>query len=486
MSLAVLLALVLGLPERVSAEPVPPHLASLAKDLLTRAGPELDSPSGETTEDAVRTRARAILDQARVRYWASRKVVRKDAAGPIAEALGLDLSKAEDWHALHGILSETDRDAQLAALRRLATHGGAPVSDRDFSNLLARFDDARAAAFQSLATSHSIEVGERDDRLEIRWRPESGRLEIRIRGEDSADGAGDGFQVKIGGKVRVLPSEEGGDLDLGVVADKPAVSLLPDKTLADLRDEVFGTWRDGQGRVWEIAAAAGGEGAPSGESPQQRIAAVEQEAKKIKSAKVFNWHNPETGETRRQDKFKRLAEPWAYKGEGYRDPGAEAKLEKLAAQIAELRAGSKPLPVDRHDPVGMTADKGEGEAARLKITVTDVKGYAFTYERASLTLGRITARRTLRDVRDIEGLPAEVVRQLVASWSPPEWIELEIRADPTTKQPYISGSRWRLHVTYSSDVGFEVKSIHTPYETALRLTQGKINVAEGAAEGEKP
>ena len=160
-------------------------------------------------------------------------------------------------------------------------------------------------------------------------------------------------------------------------------------------------------------------------------------------------------------------------------------IEHSEKQIEELTTANKILPVDQYDPVGLSGPKDETDSSQpLTIRVTDLEGYAFTYVSARLEAGRITAKRTLGDIRDIKGLPDDVVAQLIASWSPPEWIELEIKADPATKQVYITGIRWRLHVTYSSDSGHEVSRIHTPYESGLRLTQGDINVAEGAAEEE--
>ncbi len=128
-----------------------------------------------------------------------------------------------------------------------------------------------------------------------------------------------------------------------------------------------------------------------------------------------------------------------------------------------------------------------GEAQPLGIRVTDTDGYSWTYDSAVLSAGRITAKRTLRSMKDVAppAPPRDVVRQLIASWSPPEWIELEVRVEVETRQVYMTGLRWRMHVTYDGD-SHEVGSIHTPYSRNLRLEQAASKVAEGAVQDKKP
>ena len=88
-------------------------------------------------------------------------------------------------------------------------------------------------------------------------------------------------------------------------------------------------------------------------------------------------------------------------------------------------------------------------------------------------------------MRDATNLPKKVMRQAIASWSPPEWIELEVRVEVDTRQVYMTGQRWRMHVTYDGD-SHEVGSIHTPYSKNLRLEQAAAKIAEGAVQDKKP
>ena len=89
-----------------------------------------------------------------------------------------------------------------------------------------------------------------------------------------------------------------------------------------------------------------------------------------------------------------------------------------------------------------------------------------------------------------QDLPEAVKRELIASWDPPNWLDLEAELDPATGKITMAGNRWALHVTYSSGdmMGggdYKVKSIHTPYATAVNMTRdgdGRFKKAWGAAE----
>ena len=186
-----------------------------------------------------------------------------------------------------------------------------------------------------------------------------------------------------------------------------------------------------------------------------------------------------------QDKFKRLKELFEFLGQDFRRADGTEEIARLQKRIAEIRAASTPLPVDANDPVRMNEMGAGGEAQPLGIRVTDTDGYSWTYDSAVLSAGRITAKRTLRDMRDATNLPKKVMRQAIASWSPPEWIELEVRVEVDTRQVYMTGQRWRMHVTYDGD-SHEIGSIHTPYPRNLRLGRAALKVAQGAAKDQKP
>ncbi len=468
------------------AEGVPQHLASMAKALYAGVKGELNEATGDPQQDAIRRRARQILKDAGVRYWAQGQVRQNGAATAVAKALEMDISKPDQWAILRSILGESDRGKQIDKLRQWAKDAGKPTEGPAFDKVVAKFDEARAGAAKDLTRHHTMEVGDNDDRLELDCDPVNNGFEIRIRANETSQGAGDGFDLQLNGDVTSAPAIESDDTTLTVRPSDSAMSVLTGEELRRLKGAVFGKWRGGNGDIWEIAPSSGGPRPQEpAERPADRIAGLERQIERIRSDKVYKWKNTETGEVVVQDKFKRLKELFEFLGQDFRRADGTEEIARLRKRIAEIRAASTPLPVDANDPVRMNEMGAGGEAQPLGIRVTDTDGYSWTYDSAVLSAGRITAKRTLRDMRDATNLPKKVMRQAIASWSPPEWIELEVRVEVDTRQVYMTGQRWRMHVTYDGD-SHEIGSIHTPYPRNLRLGRAALKVAQGAAKDQKP
>lgn len=468
------------------AQGVPQNLASMAKALYGGVKGELNEATGDPQQDAIRRRARQILKDAGVRYWAQGQVRQKGAAAAVAAALEMDISKPDQWAMLRSVLGESDRGKQIDKLRQWATDAGKPAKGPEFDKLLARFDEARAGAAKDLARRHTMEVGDNKDRLELDWDPINNGFEIRIKARETSEGAGDGFDLQMNGDVTSAPAIESDDTTLTVRPSDSAISVLTDEELRRLKGTIFGKWRDGDGDIWEISASGGGPQPQSpAEPPGDRIAELTRQIERIRSDKVYRWKNAETGKVVGQDKFRRLKEPFEYLGQDFRRADGKEEIARLKEKIKKIRAANKPLPVDASDPVRMKDMRAGGETQSLRIRVKDTDGYSWTYDSAILSGGRITAKRTLRDMRDSTNLPKKVMREAITSWSPPEWIELEVRVETETRQVYMTGLRWRMHVTYSGD-DYQISSIHTPYSTNLRLERAAVKVAEGAAKDQKP
>jgi len=214
----------------------------------------------------------------------------------------------------------------------------------------------------------------------------------------------------------------------------------------------------------------GGNADQPSERPEDRIAKLKRQIEKVRTEKVHRWRNRVTGEVVLQepDKFKKLKEPFEH------DPGGKMEIARLEAKIKEIGASYKPPPVVANDPVGMDKMRASGKAQSLTIQVTDKDGYSWTYDTALMLNGRITASRTLRNVKDSPKMPPYMMRQAIASFSPPEWIELEVKLDVATRQVHMTGQRWRMHYDHQGNSltgggKRTVTGIHTPWPRDLRL-----------------
>ncbi len=240
------------------------------------------------------------------------------------------------------------------------------------------------------------------------------------------------------------------------------VARLEEEIATIIASMIPGTWRSGDGEIWEISSAAdGGKAEQPAERAEDRIAELKRQIERIRSDKVFRWTNPVTKEVVLQDKFKQLKEPFEYDREVLRHPEDEAEIVRRIEKLKKLRA-----PVVEYDPIGMNESLASGKAQPLDIRVTNKSGYSFTYDEATLFDERIKASRTLRSLKDSPHLPVELMRQAITSFSPPEWVELDLKFEAETGIAYLSGQIWRMNVTHTN---LRIDSIHTPWARPLRL-----------------
>lgn len=164
--------------------------------------------------------------------------------------------------------------------------------------------------------------------------------------EDGVEGAPQTTRFEITGEVRFTVSADGGDI---LVTAKPIAN--PFRIVAS--DDVA---------VGPVAASVTGRDA--------EIAAKRRQIEEIEADQAHIWKNGETGETVRQERFKKLGEPFEYEGEGYADPDAPEEIARLEQEIAALesgQAGSEPEtggePAAETDATtSLTPEPGPGDA----------------------------------------------------------------------------------------------------------------------------
>lgn len=487
-SLITLLIIVL-VPIQASAEAVPKHLASMAQELYLKTSVEMDWLQDHVTpeEKSALIIAKSIIRRAGVSRWASSIIVQQDAAKPLAESLGLDLNDENDWLLLKQLTEAKHADKQAIIKKILAKQ-----KKENKSGLLNKaasdFDAAQSGVLKDMKKRHKMTVAKNED-ITIQWKPEANKIEIVVDSYLDLDKKEGPFQIVLSGYTIIRPTKEGDHLRIYTYANDPGVRVLTEDKLKKIQESIFGIWETEDGTIWEVTKLDGSiPPRADRQSQDTEIKRLENEIKGLKKNKVYVWKHEKSGEVLRQTKFKKLGEDYTYEGEAMAADKAEDKIKALQEKIAGLNKEAELLPVDAHDPLNETELELD-DPQPLKIKVTNKDGYSFTYRRAYFDGKVIKADRTLADIKDITTLPKQVVAQLIASWSPPEWAELEAKLEsPSSPQIILDGTRWRLHVTYEAPYfgmgDYEVKSIHTPYPTALRLTKKGIKYAQGAKKGE--
>lgn len=426
-----ILANAVFIPEAHS-EAIPSHLAKMAASLYKATADDLNRPGKDPKATEMRQRALKILRKTGIHHWARGSV-----------SIDEDLKK----------------------------------------------NGARSAVIKT----------DDGDVVEFKWSPDSESFSIKIKANSDSD---DSFPdiTTLKGKVKTAAKkgeeDSGDDLVLDVEPEDEPIKTLTSEEFKGLAGNILGEWvEENSGDVYQFSAAEkrDGEIRPSREHFDKQIAQIKKKIKGIKSAKIFEWKNQDTGEIIKQEKFRRMKEPYEYIGEKFAQDNGERKIAELRKNISELEkerdGGNLPL-VDKHDPAGFSKISSNKKARPVTVTVKRSDGYSYTYDEAVFDGRRISAKRTYRDIRDIENLklPQAIRRMAIKDgWNPPGWLELDASIDADTHQMVLQGSKWALHVTYGTDGMFGsgnpvIHRIHTPFPTHVTLSKGGevFKVAEGA------
>lgn len=465
-------AIVLAAPfqNSVQAQQVPSHLARLAATLVGATLADLEDDSGDEGRAWAKQKALAALDELGIKRWAAGTITLSGLPA-LADAIGLDLTKSEHDELLERLLLANSEEALGAVLADILKERGIEPSTIALEEARQGYWLAIAEMQGGLATRHVVGLPDKRDTLTFEWLPSS--HQFRVRHKDDGDEWNEPVSTTLNGNLKTKVDLEDGTISLAAEPAENPVSAYSPSDLRLLNTAIFGDWIDQGGATWLIESPLVDEDerpAPefsAGQTRAEQIREKQRQLDELVSSKDYVWENPETGETERQQRFRRLQEPWEYRGEQYSNDNAEARIEALEGEIKRLSQVDSVPPVEQHDPIGLE----DAPAHAVTVTVRESSGYSFTYDEARFEENRVVARRTLRDERDISNLPQDVISQLIANWSPPEWVELEVDLDPASSSLVVTGLQWRLHVTYTLDFGAQVDSIHTPYSKPLKLTR---------------
>lgn len=492
----VILLLCLTATYPVQAEQLPKHLAAFGSDLNRKLATQINTYSGSKEEKAALEEAKRLLKKAGVPQWSAQNIRIDKGAEALAEPLGLDLSDAKQWAKLNSIITKSDSDQRNKLIDTLTANAKANTKETNeekkqqtaVNDKRSNFDRTQTTLLENFSRRYGVKIGAYG-KLQLTWNPDGQTIRMTINGRIKEDDPKSEFMVTMLGHVTPELMAKGNHIRFVVSADKPGLSILPPEQLQEIRASIFGQWVTGN-ELWVISKRTGTVTREEMRNEDRNQAAndasnAKEEIQKIKQNKVYTWKNKD-GEIIRQKKFKKLDDSYHYEGEAYADSNAEKRIVELEKKAAQAARQQQTKPVDQTDPLGRRYNPTDDEAQPLNIGVTYENGYSFEYRTSAFDGQRITADRTLYERSDITDLPMDVIDALIASWSPPEWIELSVVPDPETGEITLEGVRWRMHVTYSYGAfgmgPLKIKSIHTPYTKPLILTRKGMKTAPGAEE----
>lgn len=468
-----------SLPAAAAAQALPQHLSAMAAALFSQIEPQLQAADPDDSHGWATRKAYETLRAQRIERWSTEGFPEFSALPELAAALELDAADPADQEKLSAFMAEAAEHGSEQAFRNFAESEGRELGNQAaVEQFMQPIDAALAKGWEGLEREARFDAPNGSEVL-FDWTPEQNLFAIEVADPGSEYRAES--LTRLAATLAPQFAADGSAVAYELAPAAEAIRALDAQDLALARGSLFGEWTDQHGNQWIIEPAAG-----AAEQPEEaalpepdsvrilrEIAAKQAELGALQGGgdKVFVWENSETGAREEQTRFKRLTDPWVYIGEDA--PGGAEAAERRAALEAEIAALNQQLQsmVMRDSPPPLPEpDAASGVTALRVTTQRSNDGSYVTFDEAVLDQGTIRARRTLRQMNDISGLPEEVISQLVTQYSPPEWIELSLDRERNSGMWSLQGLEWRLHVTYSGD-DLQVKSIHTPYSKPLTLAR---------------
>ncbi len=469
-----------ALPAR--AERVPAHLAGLAGQVYDASGDTLKAArkAASPEKQAIFDKAMNAFKRAQVGSWGGKPV---DLSKPVAEVARLMKLTPGD-ETTFDIISELTKVTGDPLIEMVKSHMGEDASRDAVLAAAAAVEQLKAAG--GLETGHEIAL-EDGDMVRIDWSPQTAELVLQALRESDGD---DAYEFSLPGKTEVVRDAETGAPTLMAAPDESAVPRA--FTAREIRDRIasiFGLWENEEFRM-KITGGSADDGRVR-RSPamiEADMTRVREELDELGSAKEFVWEHPETAEIIRQERFRRLDEPWEYKGERQIVPDGDARKVALERELKTLEdeMTGKNLPTsERLDPVAFNAVKASGQARRLTVDFTEKDGpCSYVFTDAYFDGRRVVARGTHKEPCSMnKSLPPAISNELIANWSPPRWLLLRASYDADGALA-LDGALWGMYVAYDP-TSMSVNRIFDPHASdalSFRDGGGGELVALGAAE----
>lgn len=465
---AVVFTALFGVSGTVQAQAVPPHLVGMTKSLLN----DIESSDFKNIDRELAAKVTKVLRGTRIRSWSPAETKVAADRNELATDLGLNPKKPGHLKVLDEVLAAGNYKQRRAAFAKAySAANNKPPLDHEVKALEARFNTALRKKIGDKATDATIKVdGDVGGEVKVSWDPDTSSFVTRVRVDGEPD------DIYLHGSATARQGEDG--LVFEVKADNNPVTRLDDAGRKKLTGAIYGIWKNGD-ENWiirgpndgKLATPGLGEEVENADKSMRDIQSLRGEIDKLRKEKAYVWRAPGGGQVI-QKQFKRLPDQYEFDRDASKK-FTEDKIKPLEQQLEALqqKVVNRP-PIVAHDPLRLNDNQNLSKTQQpIEIEVIESGGHRYVFESASFDGERLTARRTLRDVRDISNLPGWVIAKLIASFSPPEWVELEARFDPRAKQIRLIGKEWRMHVTYATTFGNRVvKRIHTPYSNPLVLT----------------
>ena len=442
------------------AEAIPGHLAGVAAALNDTAPDRLDPR--KQAGPAAAAAAQASLDalkEMRAGIYARSPVPVGDSYRDLARLLGRPPEAPETADLVRGLLP-LDPAASAARIRALLPDTAAGDAE---AAALAALEALRGGA---LARRHTTSL---DDgrKVVLDWSPETGRAALTVE----SDGSGNtpAFRTTLPGEVALQVDPATGAARYETRPTDEAAEVKDADALAEegrrLRKSILGDWLMTGGHVLSIAASESraGEVAADPKAVAEEVSALRAEQQRLRDRVAYVWRNTETGAVERQERFRRLSDPWEYDGEQPMVGDLDERLAALDARIAALTgaADGPPPAAMRFDPSGVNEVKADPRARPVTLVFVPDALCPIPFDEAWFDGRRLAGRTTLTAACQMnEALPGPIRSQLAGrGWDSPYWLLAEVTSGEADRYLELRVASFGMLVTYDPDA-MKVRRVH--------------------------
>lgn len=458
------------MPHASFAQSIPPHLAGTAAVLYKSAEKNLKDYSAE---DPAQKQAADVtlqtLGEMNVKVYATKPIVIGEPIRKLEQSLGYAAGDSRTPDLVQNLWPLPHEKAQ-ETIQNLLGENGTDRSKR-LDDAMAALSDARSGS--GLATSSSITLSDGRS-VTIQWLPVTGDADVTV----ASDGSGSipEFSTTLEGEMALAYDKDSGSFTLMPEPADEAPDIATAATLEARRASIIGEWQiDGAGKIIVTAASEeDGNVARSRQDIENEIGALQKQRESIKNQNLYVWKNARNGREQRQEKFRRLDEPWNYVGELPKADNLPQKLAEIDTEIAalnnELAAGAPPAV--RQDPVGFNRVKAYPRARRLDVTYVEADNCTLAMDEAWFDGKNLAARTTLKDVCATGAhLPQPIRAKLISGgWNPPMWLLAKVSSTQENQVLTLDFSEHGMLVTYNPDE-FTISGIKEPHLTLSRVAR---------------
>lgn len=358
-------------PIPAHAESVPPHIVSMTKELLLATRDDFKAATGDDEQAQRVQRVYRILRREGLYNWRLTPVTRDGFVPKMAAVFGFSqIGPAETEKFIKFLEAQTGGRSDAAIDELYTALGRARATGAERKRVVDGWNALWAETWAGVALTYEMEASRGPQTISLTWDMDRARFTIRVLEE--GDAATRKMQTTITGLVGFAFDRKARNLIVSVrPAQMPITSGSPDIQSATAQPRVGPpvkkkdkaadkkeVKKDKKEAKEDKKEKKKGETSPDKRTDkQEQIDAKRKRIEEIKSDKADVWENTQTKEKIRQKRFRKLKEPFEYKGKGYATDEAENEVARLEKEIATLEFGVAPVPV--------AEPKDENQANRL-------------------------------------------------------------------------------------------------------------------------